>query len=71
MDRQTVSGWWTEEAWAWENQVWNWVKGEGWSWERVRVPLVYWSAWGWLFFPPGATEMKIYVSKLEEEWEWE
>ena len=44
MEKQTVSGWWTEEAVAWVNQVWNWVKGEADSWVREREFLVYWSA---------------------------
>lgn len=45
MERQTVSGWWTREDWAAENQAWNWVKGEGEREERERLERVYWSAW--------------------------
>ena len=37
------------------NQVWNWVKGEGKRSERERVDFVYWSAWGVVFWPAGAT----------------
>ena len=73
MERQTVSGWWTAEACAWVNQVWNWVKGEGSSWERERVPLVYWSAraeevWG----PAGATgggDGEVSLGCEKERWE--
>lgn len=45
VERQTVSGWWTWEDWAAENQVWNWVKGLGEREEREREERVYWSAW--------------------------
>lgn len=41
MERQVVSGWWTEVLRAEVYQVWNWVRGEREREERGRVERRY------------------------------
>lgn len=59
VERQTVSGWCTEDTWACLNQVWNCARGSESSCDRSSAPLVYCSACAFVLSFAGATAMRL------------